>query len=149
MMRLATLAIGTAALTLLVGGAGGGEAKKQPKLQGSWKVVAMVQDGNENNEFEDHIATFDGKTFAIKKGDEVVMKGTYKADLKKKPHQIDFTFEEGPGDIKDKNSAAIYEIKGDTLRICSSRPGDDNRPTEFSAADGSRRILVTLKREKK
>jgi uncharacterized protein (TIGR03067 family) len=148
-MRLATLVLGTAALALFVGGAGGGEAKKKSKLQGTWKFTSAIADGDKKPEIDDMTLTLAAKTFTVKTGVEVFMKGTYKADAKKKPHEIDFTFAEGPDEIKDKTGKAIYEIKGDTLRICIRRPGDDERPTEFTSTDGSRRHLITFKREKK
>jgi uncharacterized protein (TIGR03067 family) len=103
----------------------------------------------EKQDDENHTLTFAEKTFTVKKGDEVIFKGTYKADAKKKPRQIDLLFEEGPGDVKDKTSKAIFEIKGDTLRICTGKPGEDDRPTEFSAPEGTNRLLLTFKRATK
>ncbi|MBI2805482.1 MAG: TIGR03067 domain-containing protein [Planctomycetes bacterium] len=39
----------------------------------------------------------------------------------------------------------IYEIAGDTLKLCVSLPEKD-RPTEFSANAGTKRVLLTLRR---
>jgi hypothetical protein len=45
MLRLASLILGTTALVLLIGGAGGGEAKKKSKLQGTWKATTTARNG--------------------------------------------------------------------------------------------------------
>jgi hypothetical protein len=42
---------------------------------------------------------------------------------------------------------AIYELDGDTLRICFAMPDRPVRPTEFSAGKGSVRALSVFKRE--
>jgi hypothetical protein len=63
-MRVITLALGTAFLVLLVSGAGGGEAKKKPKLEGTWRAVSAIQNGKEDKTPEEHTLTFEGKTFA-------------------------------------------------------------------------------------
>ena len=48
---------------------------------------------------------------------------------------------------KGKTTLSIYEIEGDTLKICSVEPGKD-RPTEFSSKPGSGHFLRVFKREK-
>ena len=66
---------------------------------------------------------------------------------------------EGPHRRRDINHAgryceagtvtrAIYELSGDTLRVCYSPEGTD-RPTELVTREGSPWLLVTYKREKK
>lgn len=40
----------------------------------------------------------------------------------------------------------IYELRGDTLVLCYSIPGEP-RPTEFASKAGTRLQLVTLKRD--
>jgi hypothetical protein len=42
---------------------------------------------------------------------------------------------------------AVYELKGDTLRVCWA-PLEKPRPTEFASKPGSGYSLVELKREK-
>jgi uncharacterized protein (TIGR03067 family) len=72
-------------------------------------------------------------------------KGTYKVDVSKKPKQIDMTFTEGPE--KDKTMVGIYELEGDTYRVCVN-PTGKGRPTEFASKPGSGHVLEVLKREK-
>jgi len=75
-----------------------------------------------------------------------VDRGTVKADPSAKPKTMDITGVEGPN--QGKKFLAIYELEGDSLRICYDLAGKA-RPTEFKAPPGSQRFLVTYKREKK
>jgi uncharacterized protein (TIGR03067 family) len=75
-----------------------------------------------------------------------VDQGTVKADASAKPKTMDITGVEGPN--KGKKFLAIYELEGDTLRICYDLAGK-NRPTDFKAPPNTQRFLVTYKREKK
>ena len=58
------------------------DAKKdQEALQGAWKVVSSEAGGkDQTEEFKDHLLVFEGDTFALKKGDEIGLKGTFKLD---------------------------------------------------------------------
>jgi uncharacterized protein (TIGR03067 family) len=83
------------------------------------------------------------KTYAVHVADDVD-KGTVKLDASKTPKAMDITGTEGPN--KGKTMLAIYELKGDTLRICYDLQGKA-RPKEFTAmADQAPLFLVTYKR---
>ncbi len=73
-------------------------------------------------------------------------KGTVKLNSAAKPKELDITGSEGPN--KGKSILAIYELDGDTLRVCYDL-GGKNRPTDFTTKEGTLRFLVTYKREKK
>ncbi len=75
-----------------------------------------------------------------------VDKGTVKLKSSAKPKEIDIVGGEGPN--KGKTFLAIYELDGDTLKICYDL-GGKNRPTEFKTKENSALFLVTYKREKK
>ena len=149
-MRAAVLTLVAVGLVLTARGQEG-QAKKKSRLEGTWKVVSAMDNGKEltKAEAEEHTVTFEGENLTIKKGGEVMFKGTLKRDRKKTPREIDVTITEGPENAKGKVSKGIYEVKDDTLKLCASRPGAGERPTEFSAPDGSRRVFLTLQREKK
>ena len=55
------------------------DAKKdQEALQGAWKVVSSETGGTDRTEeFKDHVIVFEGDTFALKKGNDVGLKGTF------------------------------------------------------------------------
>ncbi len=72
-------------------------------------------------------------------------KGTVKLNVSAKPKEMDIIGTDGPN--KDKKFLAIYEIDGDTLKICYDL-GGKNRPTEFKTKEGSALFLATYKREK-
>lgn len=70
-------------------------------------------------------------------------KGTYLLDPASKPKSITVKGTEGPN--KGKTFPAIYELQGDTLRICYDL-SESNRPTEFTTVTGTKLYLVTYKR---
>src|SRR5437588_6948010 len=72
-------------------------------------------------------------------------KGTYTLDSTSKPKSMTITGTEGPN--QGKTFPAIYELKGDTLRICYDLSGA-KRPTEFKSTAGTRLYLVTYNRKK-
>lgn len=127
------------------------DAKKdQEVLQGAWKIVSSENGGmDRTEEAKDHLIVFEGDMFALKKGDEVGLKGTFKLDPSKKPSTIDMTITEGgrEGD-KGKVLQGIYELGKGTLKLCTSSPGGTDRPEEFSTKEGVNHMLVTLKKEK-
>ena len=71
--------------------------------------------------------------------------GKCKIDPTKTPKTIDVTGVKGPN--QGKTFLAIYELKGDDLRVCYDLSGKQ-RPTEFKSAEGTQLFLVTYKRQK-
>jgi uncharacterized protein (TIGR03067 family) len=72
-------------------------------------------------------------------------RGTYTIDSGTKPKSMTITGTEGPN--HGKTFPAIYELKGDTLRICYDLSGA-KRPTEFKSVAGKKLYLVTYNRKK-
>jgi uncharacterized protein (TIGR03067 family) len=72
-------------------------------------------------------------------------RGTYTVDSATKPKSMTITGTEGPNN--GKTFPAIYELKGDTLRICYDLSGA-KRPTEFKSVAGTKLYLVTYNRKK-
>ncbi len=72
-------------------------------------------------------------------------RGTYTIDPTTSPKSMNVTGTEGPNG--GRTFPAIYEIKGDTLRICYDLSGAQ-RPTEFKSIAGTRLYLVTYNRKK-
>ncbi len=71
--------------------------------------------------------------------------GTYTLDANAKPKSITVTGTAGPN--AGKTYPSIYELKGDTLRICYDLSGA-KRPTEFVSTTGTKLYLVTYARKK-
>jgi len=72
-------------------------------------------------------------------------KGTYTLDATVTPKAITVTGTEGPN--VGKTFPAIYELDGDTLRICYDLSGA-KRPAEFKSVAGTKLYLVTYARKK-
>jgi uncharacterized protein (TIGR03067 family) len=114
------------------------------KLQGVWSIVALEVDGAIMTE-----AAFRGSQIVVKGSafETISMGATYKGKLKvdpkKTPRTLDLAFEAGPE--KGNRSFAIYELDGDTWRICLTVTGK-TRPAAFATTPGSGLALETLKR---
>jgi uncharacterized protein (TIGR03067 family) len=74
-----------------------------------------------------------------------VDQGTVKLKPSATPKVLDITGTEGPN--KGKTILAIYEWKGDTLRVCYDLTGK-KRPTKFKTGAGTQLFLVEYKRHK-
>jgi uncharacterized protein (TIGR03067 family) len=145
-MRVTALVI---AVLALVGAAGAQDAlkKEMAQLEGEWSMVSGQANGAAMPEATvnsgKRVAT-DGET-TITFGGQVYFKAKFSVDPTKKPKAIDYTMTEGP--TKGRTHLGIYELDGDTVRFCFAAPGAD-RPTDFTAEEGSRRTLSVWKREK-
>ena len=84
----------------------------------------------------------DGK-YEVFVGDEPD-RGTYTVDSTAQPKSMTVTGTDGVN--RGKTFPAIYELKGDTLRICYDLSGA-KRPTEFKSIAGTKLYLVTYNRK--
>jgi uncharacterized protein (TIGR03067 family) len=120
-----------------------GDAKA---LEGTWKPVKAELAGQPMS--EDVV-----KSISLKLADgnyEVLVgdkpdKGSYTIDPATKPKSMTITGTEGPN--HGKTFPCIYELNGDTLRICYDLSGA-KRPTEFKSIAGTKLYLVTYVRKK-
>jgi uncharacterized protein (TIGR03067 family) len=125
---------------------GDAAADEWKKLAGTWKVDAATVNGDDSTAlFKDTVLTLEeGKykvTFA--KTNDV---GTITLDPAKNPKQMTIMGTDGPS--KGKTLPAIYEVDGDTLKVCYATEGKDP-PKEFKSTAESKTLLVTYKRGKK
>jgi uncharacterized protein (TIGR03067 family) len=115
--------------------------KELALTQGSWQVTSFTEDGVTFGESET------AQVQMVIKGNGLTLVGlgpdkqaTFKIDSSKKPKQIDI-FPKGDGPEK---FACIYELTGDTLKVCGAADGP--RPTEFKSEAGTNTVLVEFKR---
>jgi len=122
--------------------------KEREKLAGKWQVVSLEVDGMKTP--EDMLAqasvTIDAKgKITVTVDGNVIIEATTKIDPSKKPKTVDITYT--LGDLKGQTALGIYALDGDTYRYCRAAP-DKDRPTEFSAKQGSGNTMAVYKRSK-
>jgi uncharacterized protein (TIGR03067 family) len=119
-------------------------------LAGMWRPVSAENNGFKVSEasLKDTRRYFDADgNWTMRRGDETVLEWKAKAlDPTKTPKTIDI--EVVSGSYKGVVYLGIYELDGDTLRICFAMPDRPVRPTEFTADAGSVRALSEFKRVK-
>lgn len=115
------------------------------KLQGRWETMAGAKrklavtlevDGSRANI---RITTPQGKIIKVQ--------GEIKIDEKVQPHSLDWIKFNGYDDQEFPEIPAIYELKGDTFKVCNGGP-NNSRPTEFKPGDGVLADLLEFKRVK-
>ena len=115
--------------------------EEMKKLEGTWTVESATKDGKPLEKQKGGQFIFAADKLTIKSADGKMEKMTYKVDPSAKPRTMDFVPEE-----KKPNTAtghAIYELDGDSLKLCLGPPG--RRPKEFSDQG---QVLFLLKRKK-
>lgn len=122
--------------------------KDKTALQGVWKVTASEQNGEKvaAEDIKDLFLIFKQDSILIREGGKTEEKFTFLLDPVKKPKEIDLTIRFGPNE--GKVDRAIYQIEGDTLRICIQSNRDSPRPREFSTRGNGKMWLVVLQRSK-
>jgi uncharacterized protein (TIGR03067 family) len=115
-------------------------------LEGTWLPSTAELAGQK---FPDEITktiklTIKGAKYTVTVG-KMIDKGTCKLDMSATPKTIDIVGTEGPN--KGKTILAIYELTGDTLKVCYDL-GGKARPTAFESKPDTQLFLVTYKREK-
>lgn len=123
--------------------------KKELKaLQGKWVVVAAEQDGDPLDRVVGGVMTIKDNNFHIKTKGGTELKGDLILRPTKSPKHVDMAHQDGP--LKDKTWQGIYELKGDTLKLCyAEADSDKERPSEFKTLKNSKLLVFELKREKK
>ena len=136
-------------LALSIGAPGAKEAPKKeaPSIVGEWIGQKAIAGGDEGpvSDCGFFSVTFmaDGMLKTKVGTRENPAAGTYRLDAKKTPFEIDLIAPKGGSKL------GIYKIDGDTLTICHSADKGAARPTMFESPEGSKIILMVLKREKK
>src|SRR5437763_9434753 len=152
-MRIALVTLFYTLGLIAFGGTGPGAEDKTDvenelkKFQGTWTFESVEAGGKKlpADQFKGMTVTFEGDKYSVKNGDKVVEAATQKLDPSKSPKTLDAKVTDGPN--KGAVILGIYEISGDTLKVCFD-PEGKKRPTEFKGVSGSQ-TLVVHKRVKK
>jgi uncharacterized protein (TIGR03067 family) len=125
--------------------------KEKAKLKGTWSVVSLEEEGKKQP-FPEGVKmsmVFDDDKLAMQFafGDKKDTKeATYAIDPAKSPGHLDITLSDGPE--KGKTVRGIYVIDKDGFKICWAQKPDNDRPKDFTTKEGSKSVLITLKRVK-
>ena len=116
-------------------------------MEGTWKVESAEAGGQkvESEDLKAIVVKITGDRYEVKTKDKLDA-GTLKLDETQKPKTMDATDTEGLD--AGKVVKAIYELSGDTLRVCYAMEGAE-RPAEMATKEGSPLLMLTYKREKK
>jgi uncharacterized protein (TIGR03067 family) len=118
------------------------------ELEGEWAMVSAVLDGAAMNQamvkWCRRITL--GNVTRVVAGPQVFVNARFTLDNSKKPHVIDYVNLKGAS--KGESQAGIFELIGDSLKICMSAPGQP-RPADFSSKPGDGRSYTTWRLVKK
>jgi uncharacterized protein (TIGR03067 family) len=122
--------------------------KEYARLEGVWRFALVEVEGVKQPDlpFETNklIVSKDG-SFVIVQGPKIT-RGTLKLDPTQTPKHYDFSVTSGPN--KNLTALGIYELDGDTYRICVPLRGKE-RPPALVSKPGNGCLLQVFKREKK
>jgi uncharacterized protein (TIGR03067 family) len=112
------------------------------ELEGEWAMVSAVLDGVAMNQ---EMVTWcrritRGNITRVVAGPQVFVNASFTLDNSRKPQVIDYVNLEGAS--KGESQAGIFELIGDSLKICMSAPGQP-RPADFSSKPGDGRSYTT------
>jgi uncharacterized protein (TIGR03067 family) len=121
--------------------------KEYDKFEGTWKMESFMMDGkpSPSKDFADFKMTLKGDTFTTE-GAEGKSSGTYKIDPTKKPKTLDITFSTGAND--GVTMLGVYELDGDTYKVCLPTAPGAERPKELASKEGSGLVFEVFKRIK-
>jgi uncharacterized protein (TIGR03067 family) len=117
------------------------------KLQGTWLLVAMEKDG-ENvpaEDFKDWKSVYKEDRLTLLVGDKVRRRGIVTLESSRKIKAINTWDQDGP--YADQTVPGIYELEGDTLKLCFAHPGEE-RPKEFTTKSGTGFLFCVYTRQK-
>jgi len=135
------------AAVAFIGAAPKDDAKDEDAIQGTWLVMSAT---NAGKDFEEGQGPVGDKIVFGKEGAFKILKkdgsseegGKYSIEPNKSPKEIDVTTPNGEMMLK-----GIYTLKGDDMKIAVTHDGGD-RPGELKSEEGSKTLVVVLKREK-
>jgi internalin A len=113
-------------------------------IQGTWKFEWSEFQGKKEAASGDDVIIFAG-TKMILRAEGRSSPGSFQLDQTKTPKAIEIgRSEDNPKDV----APGIYELDGDSLKICFARGTDAKRPAAFQTQPGSESLVWSLKRDR-
>ena len=123
-------------------------ADELAKLQGIWQPITVESDGTAMTPAElkkyARPATFQGDKIIARK-EETTTESPITIDPSHSPKWIDVVIQDGPD--QGKTDFGIYDLDGDSLKLCLTKPGTE-RPADFTTKLGEPRIVTVYERQK-
>jgi uncharacterized protein (TIGR03067 family) len=113
------------------------------RWQGAWKLVSSTYDGEP--QMADMHWVVNGDHYNIRLNQHLG-EDPYTFKLDASQQHIDVTHHETPKGTYGGNLTGIYEISGDSLKVCYDLTGQQY-PKSFDATKGSRQVLYQFQRE--
>jgi RNA polymerase sigma-70 factor (ECF subfamily) len=121
------------------------------KLQGDWKMARAVLNGDpvQGAGAENFVWRFQGEKVVLELNGQVVAHNLFRLAPDQRPRAIDITptDERGRPPRQAKPETWVYELDGDTLRVCKPTEPNAPRPKEVASKPGSNTMLMELKRQ--
>ncbi len=110
-------------------------------LQGNWAVVSIEVNGIKvpDDKIGGRNAAFKGDQYSIHD-----FRLTVTIDPTKRPKTIDMVGKDGNGN--PLSMVGIYDLEGDTLKICFAKPSTKVRPIQFETKPQTGESLIAYKR---
>jgi uncharacterized protein (TIGR03067 family) len=120
--------------------------KDLEQLQGTWIISELEIDGQrvDTSKLEGTKLTFKGDKYVVTVKDQS-FEVTVTLDPTTKPKSVDMVFTDGPN--KGKVHKGIYEIEGDTFKLCRPLNPESDRPRDFGTWPNTGVFYVIWKRD--
>ena len=146
-MNMYAFAVLVATVLIAADGPSNPAKDEHMKLNGTWVIESVTRDPREQkpDEGKGIRCVIKDEKVVVKLPGEAISSGelVIKIDPTRNPKTMDLS----PNGEKE-TVRAVYELAGDTLRVCWGSDNGKERPAEFASTPGSGHTLVVLKREK-
>ena len=115
------------------------------RLQGSWQCTAWRFNGRDDPERAKVLeSSYAGNRLTLWTEGQEYRHGLVTLDPERTPKAMNTWDLDGPA--PDETNRGIYQIDGDTLKVCIVLDRGADRPAEFTSEPGSNRLLITYRR---
>jgi uncharacterized protein (TIGR03067 family) len=116
------------------------------QLQGTWQLESFANSQPGKIDIKKRTLFIGGDLVLLRDGDKIIQGGLLRVNPTKSPSTIDVVVRQG--EHKDNTMLGVYELKGDTLKVCFD-PEGESRPKKFETKKDTAVILATYKRVKR